>query len=181
MEIDEMDTYSSIFETVTDCELLRYANMEVVTLVEHPIGGKLLDKFLLSEDQSGQSLEQIMIKRYRVGLKIKADISKLQSPKYMLEFINICPTARWAQRILQNKHKDANVLQDLMDRFCEASEYELKYESFVMPFFRQSVYAEIRRRNAEAFNKRKERQRAERQLSIFTRISNYIRKKIFGD
>lgn len=170
MDIDALRIYYNALKNVTDCELLRYANMDVLSLIEHPIGGKLLDDSLYAENQSGESVEQTMIKRYRIGEWIREDINRLQNPRDFLRFIVICPSAYWAKRIYQDTRNGAGVLQNSINEFCRKSRHELQHESMIMSLFRHSIFKEIKKRNDQRQEIIERRRIERRNVSILHKL-----------
>lgn len=178
MDIKDAEFNFAGFQTVNDCELLRYANMDSITLIEHPIGGKLLDNFLLALDQSGNSKEQIAIKNYRRTLEIKGNITKLRNPAVMKEFFRMCPSTRWKLRIQQNAlYSGHNTLNVSIEKYFKEITNELLQKTDIMPIFRQYAYSEIKRRNVVENNKISDEQRSKRRWKLFRIILNLYKKK----
>ena len=131
----------------SDDELWRYATMDIIQLIEHPIGKRLLNNFLLTEDRSGNSIEQRMIKRYRLSTELLEDITKLYCTKYYLKFVALSPSTRWKNKVEENLYVGSEELRRLLDQFYQRTKNELRNESVIMLIFRGYIATEIKRRS----------------------------------
>lgn len=131
----------------SDDELWRCATMDIIQLLEHPIGKILLNNFLLLEDSSGNSIEQRMIKRYRLSTELLEDVTKLYCTKYYLKFVALSPSTRWKNKVEKNLYVDSEELRSLLDQFYRRSNKELRDESVIMLIFRGYIATEIKKRS----------------------------------
>lgn len=125
--------------------------MDIFALIEDSRGGKLLDAFLIANNDYFESHEIRLIKRYRKCLSTKGNTIALRNPANRQSFFNTCQSAKWNMRIQQNILLESpKQLRSTIDRYFEQIKDELRKNETIMPLFYESVRAELRNRNKKA-------------------------------
>ena len=142
------------YKTYSDCQLLRYANMDLIELVEDSIGSRLLDSLLRAHNNYIVSDDLKLIIRYKKCISVKGQRIKLKNPADRMSFFNTCDSAQWNLKLqryaLANSEKR---LRSAIDTYFEKIKVEMRKNKTIMPIFIQSIYAEITNRNDEATGK----------------------------
>lgn len=149
METTRSDQKLITIQHLSEEILWQYTTSDIIDILENPTSKELLKDFLFSEDQSGKSVEQIMIKRYEFSREIRKDPSKLYNTRYYLR-LRALSSPKWLDKIKIELLDGTGDLKESLRQFHRRSIYKLRHESVIMLLFRCYILEEIKRRKNKA-------------------------------
>ena len=139
-------------------------------LIDHPIGGKLFDDFLWTQDVTGNLRVQRLVKQYKKCMHMKGDQRRLGDKAEMSSFFHTCPSMRWTLRMQKTALcSSPRTMRRNLNSYFDSLKEELRKEKDIMNLFYQSIYVEVKRRNDELIK------RLRRERSVKHRIAKFLK------
>ena len=138
-----------IYRDFSEEDIWRFINMVIVQLIEDKIGRRLLNNYLLSEDGSGRSQEQRILKCFDLMKELKKEPHKIYFTKYYLRFLRYSPNFDWERRIKSELGESLPVIENLFNAFYSEVLHELRNDSMIRLMFRSHLASVIKERHTK--------------------------------